>query len=78
LLTRNFTFGSKAIKILIKYLAMAINDDQAQKQKIDSIKQKHLGRLSQLKVRRDKIISDFTDILKQKKLDEIKKSIQRP
>jgi len=54
---------------------MPENGAQERKQKIDAIKQKHLSRLSQLKTRRDKIISDFTEVLKQKKLEEIKKSI---
>lgn len=51
--------------------------DEQKNKKIDAIKQRHVGRLIELKKRRDNIISNFVEVLRQEKLAEIKKSIQR-
>ena len=55
---------------------MSAVEEQKHK-KIDAIEQRHVGRLVELKKRRDKIVSEFAEVLRQKRLAEIKKSIQQ-
>jgi F0F1-type ATP synthase membrane subunit b/b' len=51
--------------------------DLKNKTKTDKILEEYNAKLSELKRERDKIVSDFIGFLREKKLEEIKKSLNK-
>jgi len=53
------------------------NDNLQKKKVIDDVLVKYNARMFVLKQKRDKIISDFLEILKEKKLTELRNSLKQ-
>ena len=53
------------------------NDNSQKKKAIDSILTNYNARIIALKQKRDKIISDFLEVLKEKKLEELRNSLKQ-
>jgi len=53
------------------------NDNLQKKKVIDDVLVKYNARMFVLKQKRDKIISDFLEILKEKKLEELRNSLKQ-
>lgn len=47
------------------------------KKQIDDILAKHDARMAVVKQKRDKIISDFLEVLKEKKIEELRNSLRQ-
>ena len=54
-----------------------INGNAQKKKAIDDILAKYQARMSALKQKRDKIISNFVEALKEKKLDDVRRLLKR-
>lgn len=54
-----------------------INNNLQKKNQIDDILAKYSARMAVVKQKRDKIISDFLEVLKQKKLEELRNSLKQ-
>lgn len=54
-----------------------INDNASKKKAIDDILIKYNARMSDLKKKRDKIISVFLEVLKEKQLNSIRQLLKR-
>ena len=55
-----------------------MNSDNSQKKKvIDDTLAKYNAKMSALKQKRNKIISDFLEVLKEKKLEELRNSLKQ-
>ncbi len=53
------------------------NDNFQKKKQIDSVLAKYSTRMVSVKQKRDKIISDFLEVLKEKKLEELRNSLKQ-
>jgi hypothetical protein len=53
------------------------NDNLQKKKQIDDVLAKHSARIAVVKQKRDKIVSDFLEILKEKKLEELRNSLKQ-
>lgn len=53
------------------------NDNLRKKKQVDDILAKYNARMAVVKQRRDKIISDFLEVLKEKKLEELRNSLKQ-
>ena len=47
------------------------------KQEVEKVVHEYELRMRELKQRRDKLVSDFSEVLKEKRLEELRKSIKR-
>lgn len=53
------------------------SDNLQKKKQIDDILAKYTAKMTAVKQKRDKIISDFLEILKEKKLEELRNSLKQ-
>ncbi len=53
------------------------NDNIQKKKQIDDVLVKYSARMAVVKQKRDKIISDFLEVLKEKKLEELRNSLKQ-
>ena len=53
------------------------NDNLKKKKEIDDILAKHSARMIAVKYNRDQIISDFLELLRKKKIEEIRNSLKQ-
>ena len=53
------------------------NNNSQKKKAIDTILANYNASMNTLKQKRDKIISDFLEVLKEKKLDELRNSLKQ-
>jgi hypothetical protein len=54
---------------------MTKDEIQKQIEQIEVVYKQYLAQLSELKRKQDKILNDFSEVLKNKKLDQLKKQI---
>ncbi|MEI8123956.1 MAG: hypothetical protein WCG60_02180 [bacterium] len=55
-----------------------MTDDNLQKKKqIDDILAKYTAKMAVVKQKRDKIVSDFLEVLKEKRLEELRNSLKQ-
>jgi len=53
------------------------NDNLQKKKQIDEVLIKYSTKITVVKQKRDKIISDFLEVLKEKKLEELRNSLKQ-
>ncbi len=53
------------------------NDNLQKKKQIDDVLAKYSARIAVVKQKRDKIVSDFLEVLKEKKLEELRNSLKQ-
>lgn len=53
------------------------NDNLQKKKQIDDVLAKYSARIVVVKQKRDKIVSDFLEVLKEKKLEELRNSLKQ-
>lgn len=54
-----------------------INNNLQKKKQIDDALAKYTAKMAVMKQKRDKIISDFLEVLKEKKLEELRNSLKQ-
>lgn len=54
-----------------------INDNTQRKKQIDYVLTKYNSRMSALKQKRDKIVSNFLEVLKEKKLAQLREQLKQ-
>ena len=53
------------------------NDNLQKKKQIDDVLAKHTAKMAVVKQKRDKIISDFLEVLKEEKLEGLRNSLKQ-
>lgn len=53
------------------------NDNLQKKKQVDGVLAKYSAKMAVVKRRRDKIISDFLEVLKEKKFEELRNSLKQ-
>jgi len=53
------------------------NNNLQKKKQVDDVLAKYSARIAVVKQKRDKIVSDFLEVLKEKKLEELRNSLKQ-